>query len=104
MDSHPRYGRVSPVPSAEKILSQRYDGTAVPVTLNLESEAGVIFLTCKEIPELFVAVTSDGEIRGALDRSLKNAFCKEGREVFVYTNGSLSGPEIGAMVRVVPAP
>jgi hypothetical protein len=89
--------------SAEKILESDHDGTVVPVTLERESEAGVIFLTCAELPELFLAVASPSNLRSAIDRGLKNAFCKEGREVSVYTNGSLSGPQIGAMVRVVSA-
>jgi hypothetical protein len=91
------------VTSAEKILDSHFEGTSVPLTLDREGEAGVIFLTCADLPELFLAVTSDGEIRSAIDRGLRNAFCKDGRRVYVYTNGSISGPQIGAMVRVVPA-
>lgn len=89
--------------SAERILESKFEGKSVPVTLTRETEAGVIFMTCDDLPELFLAVTSDDEIRPAIDRGLKNAFCADGREVSVYTNGSISGPKIGAMVRVVPA-
>ncbi|MCW5692211.1 MAG: hypothetical protein KIT48_07590 [Pseudolabrys sp.] len=95
--------KVSTLDSAERILESNFSGKSVPITLIRENEAGVIFMTCDELPELFLAVTSDDEIRPAIDRGLRNAFCKEGREVSVYTNGSISGPQIGAMVRVVPA-
>ena len=91
------------LPSAEKILKSDFSGTFVPITLDRDSEAGVIFMTCADLPELFLAVTSDDQIRSAIDQGLTNAFCKEGREVYVYTNGSISGPKIGAMVRVVSA-
>ncbi|MDI1262380.1 MAG: hypothetical protein PS018_03865 [bacterium] len=91
------------LPSAEKILHSHFEGTSVPITLDRDSEAGVIFMTCADLPELFLAVTSDDEIRSAIDRGLKGAFCAEGREVYVYTNGSIAGPKIGAMVRVVSA-
>lgn len=95
--------KVTALNSAEKILESSFEGKSVPVTLIRDSEAGVIFMTCEELPELFLAVTSDDEIRTAIDRGLTNAFCKDGRSVSVYTNGSISGPRIGAMVRVVPA-
>lgn len=91
------------LPSAEKILKSEVKGTCVPITLDRENEAGVIFVTCADLPELFLAVTSDDQIRSAIDRGLSNAFCNEGREVHVYTNGSISGPKIGAIVRVVSA-
>lgn len=94
---------MSDLQSAEKILQSDFDGRAVPLTLDRESEAGVIFMTCADLPELFLAVTSDDKIRSAIDLGLKNAFCKEGREVHVYTNGSIAGPKIGTMVRVVSA-
>jgi hypothetical protein len=91
------------LPSAEKILVSKFEGTSVPITLDRENEAGVIFMTCEALPELFLAVTSDDEIRAAIDRGLRNAFCKEGHKTSVYTNGSIAGPKIAAMVRVVPA-
>jgi hypothetical protein len=94
---------VTTLRSAEKILESNFEGKSVPITLIRESEAGVTFVTCEELPELFLAVTSDDEIRSAIDRGLRNAFCKDGRDVSVYTNGSISGPRIGAMVRVVSA-
>lgn len=94
---------VTTLDSAKKILDSDFEGKSVPITLLRENEAGVIFMTCEDLPELFLAVTSDDEIRGAIDRGLKNAFFAEGRRVSVYTNGSINGPAIDAMVRVLPA-
>lgn len=95
--------KLATLPSAEKILGSKFEGTSVPLTLDRENEAGIIFMTCALLPELFLAVKTDDEIRAAIDSGLRNAFSKEGHEVSVYTNGSISGPKIGTMVRVVPA-
>jgi hypothetical protein len=94
--------KVATLSSAEKILGTTFEGKFAPVTLARENEAGVIFLTCADLPELFLAVMTDGEIRAAIDCGLQSAFAKEGHEVSVYTNGSIDGPQIGTMVRVIP--
>jgi hypothetical protein len=95
--------KLATLPSAEKILDSNFEGKTVPVTLDRESDAGVIFMTCADLPELFLAVLSDAEIRSAIDRGLTNAFSKQGRKVSVYTNGSIAGPQIQTMVRVISA-
>jgi hypothetical protein len=89
--------------SAEKLLAKAVQGEIASVMLDRENEAGIIFMTSEELPELFLAVKSDEDVRPAIDRGLKNAFCRDGYEVFVYTNGSITGPTIATMVRVVPA-
>jgi hypothetical protein len=68
--------------------------------MHRKDESGVIFLTCDRIPEFFVAVTSEDEIRPALDRNLKVAFGSKGQKTEVFTNGSLSGPTIETVVRI----
>ena len=72
-----------------------------PVALNRVDDDGLIILTCEDIPELFVAVRADEEIRPALDRVLKVAFGEKGGKPQVYTNGSVEGPTIDTLVRIV---
>ena len=65
-----------------------------------EDEAGMIFISCKAIPDLFIAVDSEASIRAAIDRGLKNAFDHTGLETHVFTNGSLDGPTIDTVVKL----
>ena len=86
--------------SAERLIASPYEGQFVPVKLIRQDEGGVVFISCEELPEMFVAVKSEEEVYWALDSSLKSAFSKEGRRVQVYTNGKISGPTINAAVYV----
>lgn len=65
-----------------------------------DDDAGVIFISCTAIPELFIAVADESSIRGAIDTGLKNAFTQHGLKAAVYTNGSIAGPEIHAVVKL----
>ena len=84
--------------SADRMVSVQNNGHYVPVTLRRESEGGIIFISCDDMPELFIAVRSDEEIRNALDCGLKGAFSRDGRRVQVFTNGKITEPLIDAVV------
>lgn len=84
--------------SAKKMASTRIEGQFIPVQLHREVEGGVIFLSCEQLPELFVAVTSDDHTRKALESGLKNAFASDEKRVQVFTNGKVDGPTIDAVV------
>ncbi len=86
------------LPSAQQMMQRPEFGKTVPVSLTREDAKGLVFLSCSEIPEMFVAVKSEGEIREAIDTCLRNAFRADSHDVHVYTNGSISGPTIEAMV------
>jgi hypothetical protein len=86
--------------SATKLILTEAKGRFVPVVLRREDECGLIFIDCDDIPELFLAVKSEDEIRSVIDRGLKNAFLENGKSVQVFTNGSISGPTIDACVHL----
>lgn len=65
-----------------------------------EDDAGMIFISCDLIPDLFIAVDSEASLRGAIDTGLKNAFTRPGLQTHVYTNGSISGPKIHTVVKL----
>lgn len=46
------------------------------MVLDREEEAGIIFITCKDLPELFVAVTSEEDVGPAVDRALRGAVAR----------------------------
>lgn len=71
-----------------------------PITVQRADDTGMIFLTCADIPDLFVAVKNEAEIRAALERVLKVAFDGNGKPQ-VYTNGSIAGPSISTIVRII---
>ena len=89
--------------SADKMVSRKSEGQFIAVTLRREDEAGIAFLGCDEMPELFIAVKSDDEIRNAIDCGLKGAFSKDGRQVQVFTNGKIAEPSISVVVRLIDA-
>ena len=62
-------------------------------------DAGLIMLSCDKIPEMFAAVTSEDQIRAAIDTCLKNALGKDGVKIQVFTNGRLDVPVIAAVVK-----
>lgn len=68
--------------------------------LNREDEAGLVFLSCKELPDLFIAAKDQDDLRRAIDRGLKNAFGPGNDRVQVYTNGKIDGPAIDVMVKL----
>lgn len=68
--------------------------------LSREDEAGMIFACCDQIPQMFIAVKSENDLRDAIDTCLKNAHRDYEGSVSVYTNGSISGPLIRTIVRV----
>lgn len=90
--------------SAQKMEATPAAGHFVPVTLNRETEADIIFISCKSLPELFLVVKSEDDVRNVIDRGLKGAFSRPGRRVQVFTNGKISGPTIDAMVRLLDGP
>ena len=67
-----------------------------------EDAAGLIMLSCEKIPEMFAAVTSEDQIRPAIDTCLKNALSREGVKIQVFTNGRLDLPVIAAVVKATP--
>ena len=79
------------------------DATHAPYdefTLTREDEGGVAFLSCDRLPDLFIAATSDEEIRSAIDGCMKEALKDRGERVQVFTNGRLRGPSIGVVVKI----
>jgi hypothetical protein len=89
--------------SAKKMIQVELRGRSVPVLLRREDECGLIFIDCEALPELFLAVKSENEIRSVIDKGLKNAFSENGTRVQVFTNGSISGPTIDAFVYLTDA-
>jgi len=69
-------------------------------TLNRNDDAGMIFLSCDGMPEMFVAVTSESDIRSAIDISLKQALSEGVSRVQVFTNGKICGPQIDTVVKI----
>lgn len=86
--------------------SECFDPTSAHVTeyrefvLAREDDAGMIFISCNTIPDLFIAVDSESSLRNAIDRGLKNAFEHTGLQAHVYTNGTITGPKINAVVKL----
>jgi hypothetical protein len=70
------------------------------ITLMRENDAGMIFISCDAIPDLFIAVDSECNLRSAIDRGLRNAFEHTGLGTSVYTNGSIDGPNIQTVVKL----
>ena len=71
-------------------------------TIKREDAAGVAFLSCENLPDLFIAATEPEEIRMALDACLRRAMENEGKSAQVFTNGDLSGPTIHTVVKIAP--
>ena len=63
----------------------------------------MLFVTSKDNPDLFIAVTSREDIRAAVDSCLRSVYGRPGRRVCVYMNCQLSGPTIDAVVEVAQA-
>ena len=70
------------------------------MALSREDEAGVIFISCADLPSVFIAVKDESSIRSAIDVCLTNAFIHQGVKASVYTNGKLSGPTINTVVKL----
>ena len=71
------------------------------IPLKREDESGLIFISCDSLPEIFIAVKDEASVRGAIDTCLKNAFEPDGVTAHVFTNGSVSGPIINTLVKLV---
>ena len=69
-------------------------------TLSREDEAGMIFISCGKLPNMFIALNDEGAIRSAIDTCLTNSFEPSGLKAHVFTNGSISGPEIHTVVKL----
>jgi hypothetical protein len=69
-------------------------------TLAREDEAGLIFISCDKLPEIFIAVTDEAAIRTAIDTCLRNSFEQNGLRAHVFTNRSITGPAISAVVKL----
>ena len=67
--------------------------------ISREDAAGLIMLSCEKIPEMFAAVTSEDQIRPAIDTCLKNALSGDGVKIQVFTNGRLDVPVIATVVK-----
>jgi hypothetical protein len=70
------------------------------VVLSREDEGGMIFISSADLPEVFIAVQNEDSVRMAIDTCLNNAFAPSGARTSVYTNGSISGPQINAVVKL----
>jgi hypothetical protein len=69
-------------------------------TLSRVDEAGLIFISCAKLPDIFIAVTDESAVRTAIDTCLRNSFEPNGMRARVFTNGSISGPAISAVVKL----
>lgn len=67
-------------------------------SLAREDDAGMIFVSCDAIPELFIAIKNENDLRCAIDICLTNAF--DGVKASVFTNGSIKGPTIKTVVKL----
>lgn len=65
-----------------------------------EDEDGMIFISCAELPTVFIAVKDESSVRSAIDTCLTNAFAPLGAKASVYTNGKTSGPTINTVVKL----
>jgi hypothetical protein len=75
--------------------------SVLELSLIREDEGGLVFLSCVDIPNLFIASKSSGEdLRKAIDSALKSAFYSNAKRVQVFTNGRLDGPSIDALVKI----
>ena len=68
--------------------------------LSREDEVGMIFISCDRIPELFIAVDDEANVRSAIDQCMRNAFESSGFKAHVFTNGSIAGPNIETVVKL----
>jgi hypothetical protein len=71
-----------------------------PVRLTRVDKGGLIFITCADIPELFVTLLSEDDIHNAVHETLKTAFADISPQAQVFTNGSIGGPSIETVVRI----
>lgn len=72
----------------------------VKLPLRIEEEAGLYFATCEEHKEIFIAVTSQDDIRFAIDTCLRGVYAKSGESVRVFMNCNLVGPQVDAIVEI----
>ena len=63
-------------------------------------DAEMVFLSCDNIPELFVAATSESKLRNAIDFSLKQALSEGAKRVQVFTKGSITRLMIDTVVKI----
>lgn len=71
-----------------------------PVKVTRNDRAGLIFLSCEDVPDFFATLLAEEDIRPCLDQLLKTAFADKGRKREVYTNGKIDGPTIDTVVRI----
>ena len=69
-------------------------------TLSREDEAGMIFISCSKLPNMFIALNDEKQVRSAIDTCLTNSFEPNGVKAQVFTNGSITGPDIHAVVKL----
>ena len=69
-------------------------------SLSREDEEGMIFISCDQLPSVFIALNEESSIRSAIDVCLTNAFKPQGLHAHVFTNGKISGPTIHAVVKL----
>ena len=72
-------------------------------TLSREDEAGMIFISCDRLPDVFIAVKEETSIRSAIDTCLRSALEPvepNGLQAHVFTNGSVAGPKIHTVVKL----
>ncbi len=68
------------------------------IKLTRDNREGLIFLTCDMIPEFFVTLFDEKDVRPAVDEMLKKAFSNVPCSIQVYTNGRIDGPTIDTIV------
>ena len=68
--------------------------------LSREDEAGMIFISCTKLPDMFIALNDEKQVRSAIDTCLTNSFVPNGVKAQVFTNGSIAGPNIHAVVKL----
>lgn len=71
----------------------------IQVGLHRESEKGVAFISSADLPELFI-VAVESDVRAAIEMGLKAAFDSTDQRADIYTNGSVAGPMISALVKL----
>lgn len=81
-------------------ITSESEGTFQKFSLTRENKAGMIMLSCSEMPGFLLTATSEREIREVIDAGLKVALSDRGSRVQVYTNGSITGPRIGTVVEI----
>jgi hypothetical protein len=70
------------------------------LTLSVREEGGLFFATSEDKPDVFIAVKTREDLRGAIDTCLKDVFAQQGNRINVYMNCQLSGASVDAVVEI----